>query len=196
MAALNDRDSFFKTGCNPKKHREKPLGKGCDWPGCDSEGEHRAPKTRDDLSSFYWFCLLHAREYNANWNYYDGMSDEEVDADVRNDTAWQRPSWPLGSGIPNNIRDPLNILEEGQEAGGNAHGSPFPPESPEAKALAELDLKWPATQDSVKACYKKLVKRHHPDANNGSKEAEERFKRIKEAYETLMPRLADLETSV
>ena len=196
MATLSDKYPFSKSGSDPKKYREKPDGKTCDWPDCCSEGEHRAPKTRDDLSSFYWFCLLHAREYNAKWNYYEGMSDHEVDADVRHDTAWQRPSWPLSGIGLHKLRDPLNILENGPNTGENAPGCPFPLESPEARALAEMDLNWPVTQDSVKACYKKLVKRHHPDANSGSKEAEERFKRIKEAYETLMPRLADFGPSV
>jgi DnaJ-class molecular chaperone len=41
----------------------------------------------------------------------------------------------------------------------------------------------------VKARYKELVKRHHPDANGGDKSAEERFKTVSEAYRTLMSTL-------
>ena len=92
--------------------------------------------------------------------------------------------------------DPLNIFECADIKEKEASRSPFPPGSKESDALAELDLNWPVTQESVKACYKKLVKRHHPDANNGCKEAEERFKRIKNAYEILMPRLVELELNV
>jgi len=176
--------------------RRMPEGKQCDWPGCDDLGEHRAPKSRNDIQSFFWFCRIHAREYNAKWNYYEGMSDEEVDADVRRDTTWQRPSWPLGNSANPAINDPLNIFECAGIKEKEASRSPFPPGSKESDALAELDLNWPVTQESVKACYKKLVKRHHPDANNGCKEAEERFKRIKNAYEILMPRLVELELNV
>ncbi len=183
----------FENDFQLNRQRQMPEGKTCDWPGCEETGEHRAPKSRDELGSFYWFCRLHAREYNAKWNYYEGMSDDEVDADVRRDTTWQRPSWPLGTNTSSPFRDPLNILEDREEVSPNG---PFPPGSPEAKALDKLELKWPVTQESVKACYKKLVKRHHPDANAGSKEAEEEFKQVKEAYEILMLRLAEMETGV
>ena len=53
-----------------------------------------------------------------------------------------------------------------------------------------LDLKEPLTHAGLKARYKELVKRHHPDTNNGDKGAEERFKRINQAYNTLKASLA------
>ena len=49
-----------------------------------------------------------------------------------------------------------------------------------------MDLDPPVTVEIVKARYKKLVKRHHPDANGGDKAAEEKFKQISEAYRTIM----------
>ena len=68
----------------------------CDWPGCDGDGEHRAPKSRNELKNYHWFCLGHVRQYNAGWNFYEGMTDAEVEADVRRDTVWHRPSWSFG----------------------------------------------------------------------------------------------------
>ena len=56
----------------------------------------------------------------------------------------------------------------------------------EAVALSIFDLRPPLTTDMVKARYKELVKRHHPDANGGDKIAEERFKEINRAYQVLM----------
>jgi curved DNA-binding protein CbpA len=53
-----------------------------------------------------------------------------------------------------------------------------------------LDLSLPVTLLEVKARYKQLVKRHHPDANGGDKAAEERLKIINEAYATLRHSLA------
>src|SRR3974377_414485 len=71
----------------------------CDHPGCAAAGDYRAPRARDRLRQFYWFCLDHVRAYNAQWNYYAGMSAAEIEAEIRNDTGWQRPTWPLGSRI-------------------------------------------------------------------------------------------------
>ena len=42
-----------------------------------------------------------------------------------------------------------------------------------------------ATQEQIKKAYRKLAKAHHPDANPGSKEHEEKFKMVNEAYEVL-----------
>jgi len=55
----------------------------CDWPGCSGEGEHRAPKSRNEIKTYHWFCLDHVRQYNKGWNYYTGMTDDEVEAIVR-----------------------------------------------------------------------------------------------------------------
>ena len=48
----------------------------------------------------------------------------------------------------------------------------------------------PISAAAVKARYKELVKRHHPDANGGDKASEEKFKQITQAYETIMDSLA------
>ena len=42
-----------------------------------------------------------------------------------------------------------------------------------------------ASDDEIKKGYRKMAMQYHPDRNNGSKEAEERFKTITEAYEVL-----------
>ena len=119
------------------------------------------------------------------------MSDADVEACVRSDTIWNRPSWPFAGGNEpkprgvdfGEVDDPLGVLRS-HGAGANAH----PPELsvPERQAISDLGLEFPVTRDAVKARYKELVKRHHPDANGGDKDAEERIKRINQAYEVLM----------
>lgn len=161
----------------------------CDWPGCTNDGLYRAPKDRSHLDDYFWFCLDHVREYNANWNYYQGMNDRQVEADLRRDTIWHRPSWRLGTGprvdrINGDSADPFGFFRDpdpdDREIERPRRGSP------EDRALRELDLAPPLTLESLRAKYRELVKRHHPDANQGDKDSEERFKRINNAYHTLV----------
>ena len=42
-----------------------------------------------------------------------------------------------------------------------------------------------ASDEEIKKAYRKLARQHHPDRNNGNKEAEERFKEISQAYDML-----------
>ncbi|MCP4369483.1 MAG: DnaJ domain-containing protein, partial [Deltaproteobacteria bacterium] len=48
-----------------------------------------------------------------------------------------------------------------------------------------LGLSRNASEDEVKASYRKLALKYHPDRNPGNKEAEENFKEAAEAYEVL-----------
>jgi len=169
----------------------------CDWPGCEHLGEYRAPKSRERLDSYNWFCLDHVRLYNQSWNYYEGMSEEQVEAEIRRDTIGRRPTWPFGvrsAAFRFSRRgggDPFGLFDEEPDAGPSQ--APHPPHeagSVEEEALIVLDLKPPVTVESVKARYKQLVKRHHPDVNGGDKASEEMFKRINQAYHTIMQSLA------
>ena len=179
-----------------------PALRPCDHPGCVGSGEFRAPRSRATLDDFYWFCLNHVREYNASWNYYAGMSSAEVEAHIRHDTVWQRPSWRLGDrhgpGYADRIRDPLGVFSGGAEGAGERrrpHGDHRRGDetrdpvrralSAREQALAVFEIEPPFTLVSLKARYKVLVKLHHPDAHGGDKAAEEKLKIINQAYATL-----------
>jgi hypothetical protein len=156
-------------------------------------GEYRAPKSRRNLSDYHWFCLEHVRAYNGAWDYYKDMSAAEMEAQLRADTSWQRPSWPLGhlghhAWDDEVLRDPLRVLSAGRlnEAKRREPDRP-PPELREP--LATLGLSWPTTLDALKSRYKELAKRHHPDANGGSRDAEERLKTINVAYAAVRSKL-------
>jgi DnaJ domain len=166
----------------------------CDHPGCLSGGDFRAPKSRLQLRDYYWFCLEHVRAYNAAWNYYAGMSDGEVEAEIRHDAVWQRPSWRLGMRhSPDHaarIRDHFGVLHGDAEAAGTRRRRPAGEAAHRAlsahqQALAVFEIDPPFTPDRLKARYKTLVKLHHPDAHGGDKVAEEKLKIINQAYATL-----------
>lgn len=174
--------------------RPRVMTRACDHPGCAREGDYRAPKSRTHLNEYYWFCLDHVREYNRAWDYYAGMRPEQIEAEVRRDTTWQRPSWPLGFWATQEkfLRDRAArgfSFEFGREPGAG--------ESEERKqrrqaartaeedALVVLELSPPIDFARIKARYRELVKIHHPDANGGDKAAEEKLKEINQAYNTL-----------
>jgi hypothetical protein len=185
MTAPNARAKAWRPSFAPID--AQPAQRRCDHPGCAQEGEFRAPQARDRLNDYYWFCLDHVREYNAAWNYYAGMSADEIEAETRKDTTWQRPTWPLGlQGAKRpfhfTVHDPFDLMDKDKE---DARARAARPPTPEEEALAVLELTAPVTPAQVKARYKEMVKLHHPDANNGDKGAEERFKRINQAYNTL-----------
>lgn len=160
----------------------------CAVRGCEEEATHPAPRSRDRLRDYIWLCLEHVRQYNATWNYYQGMSDDEVERDVRADTVWRRPTWRLGDGQGPGARG-YRIHDGFADFVSDEPAHPAPPPSPAEEALAVLGLTPPVTVAVVKARYKVLVKRHHPDANGGDKAAEETFKVVNEAYRTLMAAL-------
>ena len=168
--------------------------RACDCSGCPEPGLYRAPKSRQQLNEYLWFCLEHVRDYNRAWNYYAGMDESEVEAHIRNDTVWQRPTWPLGSwqsfrdrqsDSRVRFRDPFGFFRDDSktaEGGAEARRS-LPPA--ERQALTVLELSPPVTRAQIKVRYKDLAKQLHPDANGGDKEAEERLKLINQAYSTL-----------
>lgn len=166
-------------------------------PSCGAAGEYRAPKSRRELRDYWWFCLEHVRAYNSTWDYYKGMSPAEMEQEVRADTSWQRPSWPLGRLGPSAwdedvLRDPLHILASGGVNRSPGQSRPHIGEKAPTdlrEPLVTLGLAWPVTLEAVKSRYKELAKRHHPDANGGSRDAEERLKTINLAYAALRTRL-------
>jgi hypothetical protein len=169
-----------------------PPGHACDVPGCPAAGEYRAPKSRRTLRDYWWFCLDHVRSYNATWDFYRGMSPGEIEAQVRADTGWQRPTWPLGrlGGRVDEAALQQELDDLRMRFGFGTRGA----EQPEAPAelrepLATLGLAWPLSLEELKTRYKALAKQHHPDANGGDRAAEERLKVINLAYSALRGRL-------
>jgi hypothetical protein len=194
---------------------DEPLGdRACDWPECEGHGEHRAPKDRDNLRDYLWFCLDHVRDYNKSWNYFKGMDTNEYTAMAWSTAKWDRPTWPIGTGngaasAGNGTMNAANQANHIREAANVFRSAPSPdvdsledyievsarrrlgPE--ERDALKVLDLKSTATLQDVKKRFKQLVKRFHPDANGGSnsqtkesEKAQEQLRLVIAAYAHLV----------
>jgi len=78
----------------------------CDKETCENKGDYKAPKSRSNLNNYYFFCLKHVTEYNKSWDFYKGLSVDQIELSIRKDTVWDRPSWPL-KGNPAKVMDQL-----------------------------------------------------------------------------------------
>ncbi|WP_374377808.1 DnaJ domain-containing protein [Dongia sp.] len=184
----------------------------CNHAGCKEAGTFRAPKSRDRLNDYYWFCLDHVREYNRTWDYYAGMGPAEIEKSVRSSIVGDRPTWKLGqrtaSGrqykfangtrfdlFPEDVQADIEARmgQAKQRADKEARARARRKLSAEDQALAVLDLVAPVDWDVIKARYKALAKQLHPDSNGGDKEAEERLKVVNQAYSTLKRAAASVE---
>jgi len=175
---------------------EAPF-RACEQPGCELAGEYRAPRDRTHLNQYRWFCLDHVRAYNRAWDYYKGMGPTEIEQELRADSGWQRPTWPLGRLGGFNpfeseyVRDPLGVLRDTPLHKSKRDRAPRRDDPPGElrAALDVLGLAWPLDQATLRARYKDLAKRYHPDANGGDRQAEERLKDINRAYSLLRQRV-------
>ena len=173
----------------------------CDHPDCAAEGGFRAPKSPDNLNTHYWFCLDHVRVYNAAWDYFEGMSQGEIERFQRSAVTWHRPTWPFtgvsrGDGARQfaprrdffaGFRDDIGILwGDGADGANDDDGTRKRTMPAERCALAELNLDSDADLQQIKDRYKELVKKFHPDANGGSRQAEEKLKVVNRAYGYLL----------
>ena len=172
---------------------DQPEPRPCTAPGCAEPGLYRAPHSRENLADLHWFCLEHIREYNASWNYFAGMDEEDIDRFRAEDIIGHRPTWPLGVGpmsdAANTIADPFRFFARDAEEALNSTQAAkanrmVRPE--ERRALAKLELAPETTPPELKSRYKELVKRYHPDLNGGDRQGEERLKDVTEAYAFLV----------
>lgn len=193
---------FEKIRIRPDTEAQSRTGApACQWDGCDGAGTHRAPVGRMREGEYFKFCFDHVREYNKNFNYFSGLADTEVARFQKEALTGHRPTWKMGAngqarsapdfaqkrsgaaGYYNRVRDPFGMF--GDEPRGPRATRPRRLKTLEAKAMETLGLEMNATGEAIKARYKELVKRHHPDANGGDRGSEDRFRDVLQAYRVL-----------
>lgn len=174
----------------------------CEWAGCASAGAYRAPKGRGREGQYHHYCLEHVQLYNKSYNYFSGMGDDDVIAFQKDALTGHRPTWTVsvnrwGQTDPNagnrrrpaepTFNDPFGVFH-GSRAG-DMRSEPEEPRrhvSPMTqRAFETLHLEVGVSKEEIKAQYKVMVKRHHPDANGGDRSSEERLREIIQAYNYL-----------
>ena len=191
MATAEYRPRFGKDiRIKPDVKPAAPTARPCAAKGCKGEGGYKVPRSRQNLGEHIWFCLEHARAHNESWNYFSGMSDAEVEAFQTEAITGHRPTWPLGKRAAH-PRNGFQRAVDSHELFGDTLEEPTPrrPQRiltrPQAIAFEVLNLEPTATLHEIKARYKELVKRFHPDANGGDRGTEERLKKVIQAYGVL-----------
>ena len=184
----------------------------CDAPNCQNKGNYPAPRTRNpakrNKSYYYWFCLTHVRDYNKKWNYYDGLSERQIELDRQYDALGRRPLHPREASLT-----PYHtLLHESTDLYPTKHSdfyafrwNPPKPSNPqndhhpysgeEIQAVKELNLSLPLCEESLRARYYQLVKQLHPDARQNDNDSlaqhqDHQLRRINKAYSLLRERFS------
>lgn len=164
--------------------------KHCDHENCETQGEYRAPKSRVSSEGYYYFCIDHVRLYNKQWDYFKGMSPDEIMEHRISDITWRRPTYTAKQGkllVSQFTEHPFFEQPIGVVSIKSSEGIPLPSRnSLEYKAIKMLGLEYPFSAEGLKKNYFKLVKKHHPDTNAGCKKAEDTLKKITVAYKALV----------
>ena len=188
---------FDKIRVKSAKKAPKPkAGPVCDHPECEKPGEFRAPKGRNHEGEYFSFCMLHVKEYNQTYNYFKDMSDDDLVKYQKDSTIGHRPTWSMGvkrgsrgfredQDGANHVNDPFGMFTDPASRGRATRKAESRVGVAQRKALATLGLDESADAKAIRARYKELVKRLHPDSNGGDRSREEKLREIIQAYKQL-----------
>jgi hypothetical protein len=177
--------------------RVEGTGRLCAAPGCGEPGEFRAPPLEgagdgSGPPAFRWMCLDHVRAFNAGYNYFAGMTAEEIHDAQRPTAGWERetrafaragadagPRWadftdPLDAIAARFRREPAPDRPDGRPLSGEDRAS-----------LKVLGLAADADRMALRKRYSELVRRYHPDRNGGDRAHEAQLQKVIAAYQQL-----------
>ncbi len=202
-----DSKYFDSIRVAPKRERSEPAREEhpcCQWKGCTAPGGHRAPRGRGRDGQYFIFCLDHVRQYNASYNYFEGMNDAEVESFQKDAITGHRPTWKVGmnptvdgagadASTQGNRRvvgwrtlDPHAFFARRAKAAREAPAENRRQLKPlEKRSLHTLNLSGSASRLEIKARFKELVKVYHPDANGGDARSGDKLREIIQAYNYL-----------
>ncbi len=175
-----------------KARKPEPEVRLCEAPNCVGPGNCRVAKSPKNLTEYFWYCAAHARIHNEAWDYFKDMDDDQIQAFRLDALTGHRPTWQLGKRAAKARmgQSPLGQLHDSHAViDEDGDTSVRRPERHltrlQTMAFDTMQLAHNATLIEIKARYKELVKRFHPDANGGDRGAEERLKQVIKAYGVL-----------
>jgi len=161
----------------------------CEWKNCKENGKFKAPLEKDNSKNHKWLCEEHIKLFNKNWNYFDGMSQKEIENFLKSDLTWHRPTQKFGSSDnffnilwSNALSDKFNIFNE-KKIFNNLKDRKLSKKDKDAFEIMGLELN--ADWTSIQKKFKTLVKKFHPDRNSGNKKFEDKLKKVTMAYSHL-----------
>lgn len=165
----------------------------CAVAGCGEPGEYRAPLSASDFDGpgqWHWLCLDHVREHNAAYNFFHGMTPDEIEAAQSPIAGWDRATrvFATGGADPGpawqDFRDPLDAISARFRPGqARRQRTRFTGE--EQHALGVLGLRDDTDLHAVRRRYSQLVRRYHPDRNGGDRSHEARLRAVIAAWQVL-----------
>ena len=155
----------------------------CYNPDCNELGIYPAPKSKENLREYLYFCINCIREFNKSWNYFEGLNEEELEIEIRKSTTWNRPSWKFGTKNLNyDFEKAFRQFNEQKKLDENKNVSK---KIKDAFNLLDLDLN--SSPDEIKRRYKNLAKKWHPDVQqNETNHNKNKFIDITNAYKTIL----------
>jgi|TARA_B110000263_G_scaffold248551_1_gene263734 hypothetical protein len=160
----------------------------CEWQNCNELGQFKAPAEKDNSKNFRWFCEEHIKQFNKKWDYFDGMSQNEIEIFLKSDLTWHRPTQKFGSNDNffnilwnNTLNDKFKIFND--ENSHNVNNRSFCEKDKDAFRI--MDLKLGEDLPAIQKKFKVLVKKFHPDRNSGNRKFEDKLKKITMAYSHL-----------
>lgn len=166
-------------------------------PGCPEAGEFRAPPLEGASDgarppAFRWFCLDHVRAFNAGYNYFDGMTADEIHHAQRPLAGWERetrafahagtdpgPRWA-------DFSDPLDAIgARFRRTHAPERGDGKPLSGEDRRSLSVLGLAADADRAALRKRYSELVRKYHPDRNGGDRTHEAMLTKVIAAYQQL-----------
>ena len=161
----------------------------CDWNNCFEEAYYKAPVEKDNSKKYRMLCLRHIKEFNKNWNYFEGMDDNQIYEFIKSDMTWHKPTQSFSSSdnffkiLWNNaLKDDLKKNKFNFQLN---HMDKFKFNHNDVKAFGILEISIGIKWEKVQEKFKKLVKKFHPDMNLGNKKYEDKLKIITLAYTQL-----------
>ena len=160
----------------------------CEWSNCKESGKFKAPIEKDNSKNYRWLCEKHIKLFNKNWNYFDGMSQNEIEKFLKSDLTWHRPTQKFASSdnffniLWNNaLSDKFKIFNEYNQINTGIKKLC----KKDRDAFIIMDLSFNSDWQVVQKKFKFLVKKFHPDKHSGNKTYEDKLKKITLAYSHL-----------